>query len=129
MANPIYELLNYNVSREHVDRQIAALKKPESEFPFMDLDPRVAAPRGFKYWTRVLSTWIDMAAQQENTVEAALKRFAQQVAVIELVPYRSMSAYYTSSILSLCSVSKAKDFVHETLVPRAIEKEIHILVM
>src|SRR5882724_6419115 len=114
---------------EYIEALRANLRQsPQSSFLF--LDPRFAWHGGFDYWHGKFRNLIEAFAKQSGISygEARLV-FQKQVAVIELMPYRSVTYSIPDGVLnSLESVRLARAFVEEELVNRAKSGKCLIIV-
>jgi hypothetical protein len=97
--------------------------------PFMWLNPRFSWHGGFEYWHRDrCTTLVDRCSREFRIPRThALAFMAKSVAVIQLVPYHSVSAPPDRMIDQLESVNLARRFVKEVVVPRALAGEALIV--
>jgi hypothetical protein len=98
--------------------------------PFVFLDPQFSWHGGFGWWHGKLAGVISrLAAMWEIPFATARFRLARELASIELVPYHSSSFRSASGwIHRLESVSLARAFVHDVVVPRVRRGKAIIIV-
>lgn len=91
------------------------------EYPFMWLNPQLSWHSGFTYWHGRFAAVIDSFVRETCISRAEAMSFvAKSVAVLELVPYHSVSFGLPAKVMNkLRSVRLALDFVSDMLVPRA----------
>lgn len=90
------------------------------EFPFFFLDPRFAWHPGFEYWQGKFDNIAQALAEKEKiTYREALRRLAQNVACLELMPYHSKSFGSGLLLKQLPSARVMCEYVHDILIPKA----------
>ena len=94
------------------------------------LDPRHSWHGSFRYWYTKLRGVISVISEHEELpYNVALQRVRRSVACIELVPYHSTSFKLPARhVDQLHSANLARQYVHETLIPRAHKGECLIVV-
>lgn len=117
--NPGFDPLSY-FSETRQDLRDALLanvrqEKLDSEFPFMALNPRFVWYSGFTYWESRLRSLVDKIKQSKSwDSNKALSLVAQEICVLQLVPYWSRNFDLPRSILSsLRSSSLVRDFAQQ----------------
>lgn len=108
---------------------LANLKQETSDgaLAFWPLDPQFAEYSGFCYWHNRLREVIAQIAVSKNIAwSAARKEIAEQLAVIQAVPYHSARI---PRIGRLKSTELAREYVREQVVPRVKKGEALVLVL
>ena len=122
MANPGLAPSDYFGEYEIADYRSALrtnLRQTDSGFLF--LEPRFAWHGGFLYWNTKLRSLIDTYGRRAGiTYGEARRLFQAKLAVLQLVPYHSLSFAVPDGVSNaLESVALARAFVREELLPRA----------
>ena len=98
------------------------------KYPFISLNPHFAWHSGFDYWHKKFNRIIEaLAKQSQITYQDAMSILAKQLACLELLPYHSKSFGSSSLLKVLPSVKVMQDFVHEIVIPRAMNDEVLII--
>lgn len=134
MLNPGFSPADYYAeshSAEFREAMIGNIRQDRvGEYPFLYLDPRFAWHPGFTYWHSRLQ-WLvsDLTSRDGVAYHAALAKLARSICAIELVPYHSATFGLSERVIQkLESVWLAKDFVRESVVPRAQAGEVALVV-
>lgn len=130
MANPGFGPSDYkaeygkdNFRESYIDN---LRQEVDGDFPFISLNPKYSWHGGFEYWEEKFSDTIDeLMLRSGKSYLDILKFIANNVAVLELIPYHSKQGRFISD---LPSSKMILDFVHTELVPRARKGEILIVV-
>lgn len=90
-------------------------------YPFFFLNPEFSWHPGFRWWKAKLGGLIEKYRKVHGMsgFASAAKRVAQQIAVLELMPYHSGSFPGGKWAVSLPSVVAAREHLHESILPRA----------
>lgn len=97
-------------------------------FPFVYLNPAYCWTGAYRWWERKLRDTVQhLAERRQVSYLSALKLLSQHLAAIELVPYHSVSGP-SHKLQHLPSANTARDFVHNTLLPRAHDGEVTLIV-
>jgi hypothetical protein len=101
---------------------------PGSEFIF--LNPAFSWHGGFLYWHAKLGKLIGQLANELHcTYGEARELMQKRVAAVELVPYHSATFGLPGSVLTkLASAELARQYVHDVLVPKAMNGKCLIVV-
>jgi hypothetical protein len=98
------------------------------EFPFLFLNPCFAWHPGFGYWQGKLDDIAQALAKQERILYwEALRRLAQEMACLELMPYHSKSFGADRLLKKLPSVRAMLEYVNDILIPKAKTNEVTIV--
>jgi hypothetical protein len=114
--------------RDAVIRNLHQQNRPDA-YPFFALNPGFAWHSGYSYWTAVFRRVLDKLADVHMTRRAALHHLAQGVAVLQLVPYYSLSAPADKVIRKLASVRAIRDYVKSDVLERAKQGKVTVIVM
>ncbi len=89
------------------------------EFPFLWLDPEFCWHSGFIWWEKKLRRLIEKIAEGKFSGRYlyALRDLSSRLAIVELVPYHSLSFQGHALIDCLPSVAQARCYVHDVLLP------------
>jgi hypothetical protein len=109
---------------------------PENKFPFMWLNPAFKEHSGYEWWFKRLKGVISKVAslrfgQKGNTESSLLEAqafVAQNIAHLELVPYRSPNFGRQSILLELPSVQAARSYVGDVLIRKAQQDQCLVIV-
>lgn len=134
MLNPGFNLAEYYAEFESKAFRQTAIKNLQQAFDakgywFWCLDPQFCWHPGYWYWERKL-TKIAKKLQQarKSTYKDALYEMSRRIAVVELVPYHSRSYRGRDLTKILHSSELAKNWVHQTLLPKVSENGAVIVV-
>lgn len=135
MANPGFGMSDYYGEYRRPELRKALLKNLDqdfgrSRFPFFYLDPEFCWSGGFAFWEgklRQVLTKISVKRHAGRYYDA-LREMANRLAVIELVPYHSISRPGKTLTRDLTSAQAAGGFVRASLVPRACRLSISLVV-
>jgi hypothetical protein len=99
------------------------LRQPRASrrFPFFPLNPRFCYGGSYEYWRNKFGGILaELMRRRGITLVRALEYLSSRVAILELFPYHSSIGPLPTSLLRrLRSVELARNFVHDTLLPRA----------
>jgi hypothetical protein len=130
MLNPGLCPEDYFAEIEWKPYREALMANLQAASDFFCLNPAFAWHSGFRYWHGKLRQIVAGLASAWNVPYlTALSRVAQQMAVLQLMPYHSLRFGLSDGILrSLESVRLMRSYVHEVLVPQAQRGEALIVV-
>lgn len=101
----------------------------ETEFPFHFLNPEFAWHEGFQYWHDKFKGLARVVSEKKNlTYYDSLKFLSKQISCLELMPYHSKRFGSDYFINDLQSVRLMRSFVNDFLLPKALNKNIIIIV-
>lgn len=104
-------------------------KSGNDEFPFFALNPSFAWHPGFEYWKSKFDNIAQVLAKKEKVAyREALKRLAQNVVCLELMPYHSKSFGAGSLLKRLPSARVMLDYVNDILIPKVQSNDVTIVV-
>ncbi|GAA4824801.1 hypothetical protein [Algivirga pacifica] len=135
MLNPGLSFIDYHAeietpSSKFIDELKRNLKQENlnKNYPLIYLNPSYAWHSGSNYWLKKFKALI-LSLQEELNISFidAIKIISQNIAIIELYPYHSKQFTNNSSVQKLSSVQIIKEFVHNYLVPKAVNNEICII--
>ncbi len=94
----------------------------DTEFPFLWLNPDFCWHGGFCWWEKKLRPVLTRIADEKykGRYLEAMKSLSKRLAIIELIPYHSVSFRGHGLIKALPSSVAARNYVHGTLLPKAI---------
>lgn len=132
LKNPGFDNTDYYLEsqQEFRDAHLQTLRqsaKP-ADFPFIHLDPRFSWSGSFLWWEQRLRPVIDALAEDGLSYREALQLLSQQIAAVQLFPYRSRDSStlrYRRRGELLPSVAAAQQFLAE----RSHANEQLVLVM
>jgi hypothetical protein len=126
MLNPLYTPNDYYAELESSDYAAATEKNlkqtfTEDDHPFFLLDPQFSWTTASMWWKGKLTEVIGELAAEKNTSLAEERHFlSKQVASLELIPYHSTKFKNANNwIRNLASARKAREFVHDYVIPKA----------
>ena len=130
-ANPGFIVTDYEdefENRKFRELLINNLRQENlGEYPFSSLNPEFAWTGGFKYWSEKLGDIIEELIRANHLrYFQALRYLSQLIAVLEYIPYHSE---IDPGIYNLPSSDAIKNYVIDTLVPRAKSNEIIIVII
>ncbi|HEV8113174.1 MAG TPA: hypothetical protein VGR31_10390 [Planctomycetota bacterium] len=116
---------------EYREALLATIRQDFTSIPrgHLYFDPRFAWHGGFRWWHGKFAGVIgELATMWSATYAEARSRFAQSLASIELIPYHSPKFHDPDRWLSrLQSVRLARDFVHNSVLPRVLGGEAIVI--
>lgn len=131
MLNPGLTPSDYFGEYQVTDYRSALLRnlKQNEDPSFLFLDPAYSWHGGYLYWQAKLGNLIlELSQRQGCSFGDARRQMQGRVATIELLPYHSSFYNVPPRLLNtLGSVSLAKSYVLEELVPRAVDGECLIV--
>jgi hypothetical protein len=100
------------------------------EYPFLFLDPQLSWHGGYGWWQKQLRSVIEVMSKVRGMAYVDARReLAQGIACIELMPYHSKSGFVSATfVANLPSANLARNYLQESLVPRAKNGEVVIIV-
>jgi hypothetical protein len=126
MLNPGFAPCDYYVEH-HYPGYRSILKRnllqetTGDDYPFFCLDPQLSWTGGYEYWARKLSSIIQATINQNGmTPQEAMQFLAKKLAVLELMPYHSLSFGAGYLLNELESVLTMKRYVKDVVIPKAI---------
>jgi hypothetical protein len=134
MLNPGLGLADYytddNVEHSAQVKKLIRQDLDGMEYPFISLNPEYSWTGGFRWWEKKLRKVLLRIAEAKfkGRYVGALKHLSQRMACIEMVPYHSRTFGAGKIIKDLPSAQAAKSYVHETLLPKALQGEIKLIV-
>ncbi len=101
-----------------------------TEYPFLYLNPRFCWNGGYRWWEAKLRDIVQTVAKEQHggCYLDALKAVSRRVVAIELVPYHSARFRSRPEITNLPSAQAAKKWVRDSLVSRAKQRKVVIVV-
>ena len=129
-ANPGLGATDYKIDDEDDSYRKILMNnlKQESfdDFPFFCLNPQYAWHGGFDYWEpRFWPIIVQLIEKKSLNYYGALREISNLIAVIEYIPYHSISS---PVFRGLESTRMMKEYVHKVLLSRARNGQIDIIV-
>ncbi len=128
-TNPGFRLGNYvedHQNKEHIEMRRKVLRQEIDRF--VDLDVQRVQSGGGRYWKDKFAKPVKTLAEVKGIPNhEVVSRISPLIAIIELCPYHSEKAP-GGWAFELPSAKAAKNYVHETLLPRATANEEILLV-
>ncbi len=131
LANPGLGTSDYKAEYEDADYRQAVFDNlnqvNDREFPVFSLNPKHSWHGGFLYWEPRFFPIITQIMKETNWKYLDTLHFlSKQIVILELIPYHSRDSSYQPNLFSSKVI---RDYVHETLIPRANDKEILFVAM
>ena len=103
----------------------------DPHYPSVFLNPRYAWHGGFSYWTKKMKGIASVIQETKGvTFRDSLAFLAKNIAVLEAVPYHSIDFKGDDILLNNLQSSRAiKGFVDDSLLPRANNREVLLIVL
>lgn len=102
----------------------------ENKFPFIYLDPFICSHPGYSYWNKKFKDFLKEIQKSKQCLWIeAQQHLSKHISTLELIPYHSQSFYLPEKKImqNLQSLKDIKQYVHDEIVPKAINNEAIII--
>jgi hypothetical protein len=101
----------------------------EDEYPFYSLNPYNAHRADFVYWHKKFKSLLNYVVEKtEMSHIDAIRKLAQNLVSIEMIPYHSFQFHAHSAFNKLESTKQARKFILDTLYKRAATGDIAVVI-
>lgn len=130
--NPGFHFSDYFTERNSIYRQKLEenFNQTIKDFPLFFLNPKLGFHAGYDYWNTYLKYPREALCKHLGFSQVESQQFlAQEIAILELIPYHSKSEPWRfTTILSLPSVKAIINIARSILQEKALNEEILILI-